>query len=193
MINKINLKEYRLIKGLTQEELAGASGVSIRTIQRIEKGVSVGSPFTLKSLSKALGIDYEKITNFAIDINNNQKDFVDIKLINLSSLSLLIIPFGNLILPLILCFLGKGKAPDLKHYRNKLLSFQIIWSLITLAVMILLPLVLTTIFDSLKGGGIPLFVPVYYLVGSLNILVILQTAIHINEEKEILEFAPNLL
>ncbi|MFK8163545.1 MAG: helix-turn-helix transcriptional regulator [Lewinella sp.] len=38
------LKSHRKLGGFTQESLATASGISIRTIQRIEKGLSQGNP-----------------------------------------------------------------------------------------------------------------------------------------------------
>ncbi len=37
-----SLKQLRLEKGWTQEQLAGISGVSVRTIQRIEQGAPAG-------------------------------------------------------------------------------------------------------------------------------------------------------
>ncbi len=194
MISKTKLKKFRLIRGFTQEELSVASGISIRTIQRIEKGVSEGSPFTLRSLSKALEVEHSEITNL-IDYERNDfiVDLGDVKLLNLSSLSLLILPFGNLILPLILFVSGKGKDPSLRNYTNKIFSYQIIWSLVTLVAMILLPLVLFAVFDLIKGNSIPLFIPVYFLAGFVNIWIIIQTAINLNKQKEILDFTPNLL
>ena len=46
----IKLKHYRRLHNLSQEGLAESSGISIRTIQRIEKGESVGSAYTLNAL-----------------------------------------------------------------------------------------------------------------------------------------------
>jgi len=194
MICKNKLKKYRLLRGLTQEELAEASGISIRTIQRIEKGVSEGSPYTLRSLSKVLEIEPAKISNLVEqETSITTTDLADIKLLNLSSLSLLFLPFGNLILPLILFLYGKGKDRQLQELTNKIFSYQIITTLLTLVLIFLLPLVLMGLFEQLKGAGIPLFIPVYYMLGLVNILVILQTAINLNKGKEILSFSPNLL
>ena len=50
-----NLKKIREQKNLTQEELAELSGISVRTIQRIESGTSPKG-FTLKTLAKSLQI-----------------------------------------------------------------------------------------------------------------------------------------
>ena len=57
MISKEKLRKYRKVKGLSQEGLSEVSGISVRTIQRLEMGLSNGSPYTLKSLAKALDIE----------------------------------------------------------------------------------------------------------------------------------------
>ena len=49
------LKNIREKKNLTQEELAEKSGVSVRTIQRIESGIEPKG-YTLKTLAKSLEI-----------------------------------------------------------------------------------------------------------------------------------------
>ena len=46
----MSIQQRRLAKGWTQDELALHSGVSVRTIQRVESGQSVGSE-TLKCLA----------------------------------------------------------------------------------------------------------------------------------------------
>ena len=48
----------RLKKGWTQEQLATVSGVSVRTIQRIERG-ETASVDTLKALAAAFNIDFQ--------------------------------------------------------------------------------------------------------------------------------------
>lgn len=47
------LLEHREKQNLTQEELAAKSGVSVRTIQRIESGITPKG-YTLESLSKRI-------------------------------------------------------------------------------------------------------------------------------------------
>jgi transcriptional regulator with XRE-family HTH domain len=51
------LKHFRHINCLSQEKLAKNSGISIRTIQRIEEGKSVGSGYTINALATALNIN----------------------------------------------------------------------------------------------------------------------------------------
>jgi transcriptional regulator with XRE-family HTH domain len=52
------LIDYRKARGMTQEELAEKSGISIRTIQRIETGEVIPRAYTIKVLSDYLGIGY---------------------------------------------------------------------------------------------------------------------------------------
>ena len=53
------LKSLRIKLGLTQENLADLANVSTRTIEKSESGKHVPSDFTLRSLSRALGTDFE--------------------------------------------------------------------------------------------------------------------------------------
>jgi DNA-binding XRE family transcriptional regulator len=51
------IKALRLAKGMTQQELSDQSGVSLRTVQRIEYGEVKPSLYSLKKLSEVLGMD----------------------------------------------------------------------------------------------------------------------------------------
>jgi transcriptional regulator with XRE-family HTH domain len=52
------IKELRIKKGMTQEELAGKTEVSCRTIQRIENGQVDPRSYTLQMIAKALEVDF---------------------------------------------------------------------------------------------------------------------------------------
>ena len=54
------IRKLRTQKGWTQQELAEASGVDLRTIQRLESGQSVSS-HTLKGVAAALGVSLEAL------------------------------------------------------------------------------------------------------------------------------------
>ena len=58
------LKEYRTAAGMTQQQLADASGVYVRQIQRIESGEGDVSNITLSNaikLADALGVDVKDL------------------------------------------------------------------------------------------------------------------------------------
>jgi transcriptional regulator with XRE-family HTH domain len=63
------IKELRIKKGLTKEELAEMTELTARTIQRIEKGEVDPRSYTLQMIAKALEVDY----NFFIE-NETIKD-----------------------------------------------------------------------------------------------------------------------
>jgi len=52
------VRELRIKKGMTQEELADKTEVSARTIQRIENGEVDPRAYTLQMIAKALEVDY---------------------------------------------------------------------------------------------------------------------------------------
>ncbi len=57
-----SLRVYREYRGLTQQALANASGVSRDMIAMIETGKKNGSVATVKKLARALGVDIEDMT-----------------------------------------------------------------------------------------------------------------------------------
>ena len=54
------VRKLRLDKGLSQEQLAEMSGISTRTLQRIERGAKA-SPETLKCIAAVLETDFAKL------------------------------------------------------------------------------------------------------------------------------------
>lgn len=55
------IKELRLAKGMSQEELAAATGISLRTIQRIEQEQVVPRAYSLKKIALALDINFDDL------------------------------------------------------------------------------------------------------------------------------------
>ena len=119
------IKELRIKKGMTQEELADKTEVSARTIQRIENGEVDPRAYTLQMIAKALEVDY----NLFVGIEPDEEQ--EIKHVNANNwLGLLhfsgIIP---LIFPTVLIWyykkdIIKGMS---EHYRD-VISFQLkVW------------------------------------------------------------------
>lgn len=186
---KNSLKEHRILKNLTQEELSKSSKISIRTIQRIEKGLSIGSSHTIKALAKTLNIESTDILHDEDNSKIFAKNSINkLKLMNFSVLTMLIIPFGNIIFPAIIFFRNRGDG-KISTIGKKILNFQIL-------SMLILPFYLVIIFLFIgRGlGGIPIsFIISYLTYGLANIIITIHTSIKINEEKEILKFVPNIL
>lgn len=132
-----NLVYQRKLKGYTQEELSDKTHVTIRTIQRIEKGDVNPHLQTVKLLASALGIEVENLL-----ILENPKEEIILKkwLILLHSTPFLgfIIPFANILFPL---FLWIHKREDNKIYDThgaRIINFQITISIIYLCSFVAL-------------------------------------------------------
>ncbi|CAM1343776.1 serine hydrolase [Tenacibaculum amylolyticum] len=124
-----NLVYQRKLKGYTQEELSEKSQVTVRTIQRIEKGNVNPHLQTVKLLAVALELEVDDLL-----ILENPKEETILKkwLLLLHSIPFLgfIIPLANIFFPL---FLWIHKREDNKLYNThgiKILNFQITMSIL---------------------------------------------------------------
>lgn len=156
---------------LTQEELFERSGISVRTIQRIEAGASPKG-YTLKALAKGLGIPEDELLEKEEVVSLD--DTTWLKWINISALPFMIFPPLNVVAPLLLMFAGKQFTPVTK----KILTIQIVWSLIA-GVLILAVMMLNDMF-AIRGNYMKL-IPVVWLL--VNAFIILQNAAAIARNK----------
>jgi transcriptional regulator with XRE-family HTH domain len=198
---KKTLKEHREVKQLTQHELSDKSSVSVRTIQRIEKNLSTGSPFVIKSLCKALEIDIESLEINKPEGNKIQKEEINddeiqftkrLKQINFSSLLVLIFPFFNLIFPSLLYWVYRKTLIN-KQIALQIINFQIMWTLGTLTIVIVIPATVQGFYGLVEYSGYPLFIWLYFLCILTNILITFDTAVRLNKSDTILPYIPSIL
>ena len=107
-----NLIYQRKLKGYTQGQLSDRTSVTVRTIQRIEKGDVQPHLQTVKLL--AVGLDVE--VNDLLVLDNPNEEVIQRKwmlLIHGTPFLGLIIPFANVLFPL---FIWISKANDNKVY-----------------------------------------------------------------------------
>lgn len=119
------LKELRLRKGFSQEQLADSAQINLRTVQRIEGGETEPRGDTLKRLANALNITPDELIDWAEHEDNNYLVFF-----NLSALSFIASPLLGVLLPLALWFLKKDKIKNLNTIGKRLLNFQITWCIL---------------------------------------------------------------
>lgn len=170
---KPNFKTLRERKNLTQTELAEKSGLSLRTIQRIEAG-NIPKGFTLKAISKGLETEPENL--FSIDEKNQDIDRA--KLINLSALSGLIIPFGSIIFPLILTY--KTKDSTNREIGKSIVGIHIILTVILSVLMIISPFIQKAV--SVK---FPLFIAPLIVFLSVKLFIIIKNGISLNKNNNL--------
>lgn len=178
------LKVLREQQNLTQEELSEKSGISARTIQRIEKGKEPKG-YTRRVLAKALEIEenellykeFEQEKPEFIEDKKESKEVVLInysflKLINLSSIPFILIPPLNIIIPFVLMITMKQKNIKTKQ----LISLQILWTIVAPIVFML------GIFLKL-GNKFALILMILIVLS--NVFIILRNAREIDKSKRL--------
>ena len=192
MISKEKLRKYRKVKGLSQEGLSEVSGISVRTIQRLEMGLSNGSPYTLKSLAKALDIENaDLLTEEAKFITSKPDEVGKLRLMNLSALSIILLPLGNIILPTLTFWKYKSDV-KVNTDGRKVLSFQLLWILFTICFLLIGSLILTLLFPPFRGSRIPAYLLLYFVSVLLNVFFTIQATIQLNDGKPFLNFVPKI-
>lgn len=184
MSSKIKLKNIRESQNLTQEELSEKSGISVRTIQRIEAGQEPKG-YTLRVLAQTLEISEKELQNTSSETEveqsivhqpNNEKteelDFSKVKFINLSSLPFVFLPVINIVVPVILMYVLKMKNPIIKQ----IISVQILWTIIAPIVFMI------GIFLRL-GRQFTLALIVVIILS--NIFIIIRNAMEIDRNKKL--------
>lgn len=157
---------------LTQEELSKKSGVSVRTIQRIESGTTPKG-YTLKALSNALEIkEVELLENKIAEDDNDQHQWA--KIINLSSLLFTIVPPLNILIPALILFIKKQN----NLLTRKIISIQILWTIIA-ALLFIVILILTDWLGI--QTQFKLLIPIVWIL--LNIVIILRNAVALSKNK----------
>ena len=166
------VQQLREEKNLTQSELAEKSGLSLRTIQRIEAG-NIPKGFTLKTLANIFETEPEKLVP--------SKEIVELdraKLINLSSLIGLLIPFGGVLFPLILTY--KTKDSKNKELGKSIVSVQII-----LAVALAVSQIASPFIQKLLSLHFPLFLVPLLFIFFLKLLIVILNGISLNNKNDL--------
>ncbi|THD67421.1 helix-turn-helix domain-containing protein [Robertkochia marina] len=149
----IKIKDLRNRKGYSQEQLAEESKLSLRTIQRIEKGESIPRGDTLIKLTQTLGVTPDDLLEWT-DI----EDKGYLTLLNLGALTVMIQPMLGIIIPLVMWILKREKIKYVDDTGKKLISFQITWALTLYLVLMI----------ASKGSYLPIN---FSLLNSFTVLI----------------------
>jgi len=170
---KNQIKILREAKNMTQNELAEQSGLSLRTVQRVEAGGMLKG-FTLKAIAQALDTHPEHL----IDQPKEQENINRAKKINLSILSGMIIPFGGVIFPLILTY-------QTKDSNNKELGKSMVCIQIILATVFSASLIISPFIQKFFSWKFPLFIILIMMFLFVKILIIISNGISLNKKHDI--------
>lgn len=166
------LTEYREKLNYTQSELSEKSGISVRTIQRIEAGATLKG-HTLKAIASALNVNPSELNESSKE--SIQYNYSDIKLINLSSL-LFLIPFANILAPLLIMYFKKEKSGITKQ----IISIQILWTISTIALFFA-----TEVIQNLLLMNEQLSLTILMICIFLNLFIIIRNSIEIDKSKQL--------
>lgn len=160
MFSAARITAIRKSKGFSQEMLAEQSGVSLRTIQRVEQGDTVPRGHTLQTLAAALGVTLEDFraepepepeqataTPSAAPPLRSDPDFL--QLFSLSPLCFLLFPLLNIVVPWWLWRTRRHNTEHVAELGRRIIGFQVLWQVASFFAFMLIVVV------QLLVGGIP--------------------------------------
>ncbi|MGY8914209.1 MAG: helix-turn-helix domain-containing protein [Flavobacteriales bacterium] len=167
------LQEFRESLNLTQKELFEKSGISVRTIQRIEAGTDPKG-HTLKALANAMGISENELLQK--NESSGEMNYTLLKLINLSSLLGTTFPPVNILLPLLIMFAKKQFNPLAKQ----IVSVQIIMTVLSFIIFMT-----SALLKNWFSLGNAFTMGVLALLVLANIFVIIRNTAAIDKKKKL--------
>lgn len=123
------LASCRRKKGLSQEQLSALSGVSARTIQRIEKGTVEAHLATLKLLADAMGVETELLLGEEpVAATTGEKADKWTPMFHGLALLGLFFPILNIVLPGFLWLMKRDENPIYNQQGKQVINFQLTMS-----------------------------------------------------------------
>lgn len=169
------IKKLREKSGYTQESLAKKSGLSLRTIQRLEASAEAPKGHTLNVLSDVFNVEPTVLQEEFKSVKRaKESDRSSLKLINLSVLAFFLFPFGNIILPYIV-WRKRSESKSVLEVGRKIIDFQILWTIVLCFLLCVSPFINLSLPSS-----IPLILIVFFIALTVNLIVIVVTAHSIN-------------
>ena len=175
----LRIKELRKQKGISQEFLSEESGLSLRTIQRIENGETNPTGESLKRLSNALNVNPDELIDWSIKEDKRYLTFL-----NLSALTFLLFPLLGILIPFILWTSRKGKIKNINKLGKDLINFEITWTLLLFFIPFLWFLFSKIgILESFTLSSIFTIIGVMYFI---NLIFILLNTLRISNGNDII-------
>ncbi len=172
--------EARRTKGWTQEALAEATALSLRTVQRLEKGQNNPRAYTLRVLEEVLDWPAGDLSKAPLAPKPAMppKAWTTLQLINLSALAIVVVPLLHLLFPLIIWHKNKMQQ-YVDELGRRILSFQILWSLLLVLALALVPILSFLFTGQVAIGKFPTPLVVYGSLVLTNVVFILLFALQL--------------
>lgn len=179
------IKNLRLVNAFSQEKLAEESGLSLRTIQRIENAETLARGDSLQMIAKAFDIPVNELVDGTI-----QEDDKLLLVLNLSALSFLVFPLFGILIPLIIWIPKKDKVQKLNQTAKELLNFQITWTLMFfLQSIFLVFIIVAKMSNTYSSNSIKISLSVALVLKAFlylyNIVFILLNSLRINKSEAV--------
>lgn len=143
-----NIRELRQRCGFSQEELAERSGLSLRTVQRIENGETEPRGDSLKRIAGALGVTPNDLVEWAMQENRHF-----LSSLNLSALTFLFFPLLGIIVSYILWSGKRDTVKGAERTGKEIVNFQITWTILLFFIPVIAVLILSRGFHAVVSAG----------------------------------------
>jgi len=175
------VKELRNQKGMSQEILAEESGLSLRTIQRIEHGETNPTGDSLKRLSSALNVNPDELIDWTIKEDKRYLTFL-----NLSALTFLFFPMLGILVPFILWTSRKDKIKNINKLGRDLINFEITWTIFLFFIPF--SLFLISKIGLLENLTLSIIFTVTGCMYFINLIFVLINTLRLNNEKDVMYY-----
>ncbi|WBL21050.1 helix-turn-helix domain-containing protein [Zunongwangia sp. HRR-M8] len=155
--------ELRNRKGFSQEVLAEESGLSLRTIQRIENGETAPRGDTLQRIAKGLGVTSEDLIDWKLQKNDSY-----LAILNASALTFIFFPLLGILIPMLMWISKRKEIANVEKMGKLVLNFQISW-FITYCVFFLIGVMSKIMHYSFANKAL-IFIGVLYVFNAILIL-----------------------
>jgi uncharacterized Tic20 family protein len=155
----------RKLKGITQETLADATGLNVRTIQRIEAGEVDPRLYTLKSIADALGVNIEQLLP-----EPTQHELNQLAVLHITPVAFFFFPVvGNVLLPFIFWMLKREEINGVNKHGKEILNGQLTYSiLVSLMMGIPIAFIVSSMFSPGNAFAMNFFFNFpFYMIGWL--------------------------
>ena len=179
MFSAARIAAIRKSKGFSQEVLAEQSGVSLRTIQRVEQGETVPRGHTLQALAAALGVSLEDFraepeqavaAPSPVPALRNDPGFL--QLLNLSTLSFLLLPLLNIIVPWWLWRTKRHNTEHVAELGRRIIGYQVLWQVGSFFAFMLVVVVQQLVGSTHRRLMPAIYLGVLVLTYAINVFMI---------------------
>ncbi|WP_422103998.1 helix-turn-helix domain-containing protein [Winogradskyella sp.] len=173
------ISKARIESRITQKELSEKTGISLRTIQRIENGEVAPRPYTIRTIEQTLGIkDY-----LEVEKTNPATHYSFLKWIFVSSLCL---PLLYSIIALVYWKHLNVQQKNMANALRGIVYLNLITSCLAIPMLVVVTALILRSFDApTVMRFLPLYIPIYWFYALINLWFTLHRLNHILQKESI--------